>query len=122
MTTARRSTTGQTRNGQLEKARVYVQAGRYNTKSLAVALGTSLATAARLVEALRGHVAREGGRLIAVRTKRGWHYEVRESEARTRGRWRRFWSVAEAIWGRRSRPARLKAQDEAIYGTGAAHR
>ncbi len=88
----------------------------HNASSLAAAVGVSRATVIRVITQLRRELAREGADLVTVRTTQGWHYELRNDEARVRARWRAANRRIEGLLTHRRKPTRLKPDDEIIYG------
>jgi hypothetical protein len=65
---------------QVKDLHLFILAGEYNAASLAAKLGVSVPTASRLVESLKRDLARQGKRLVSVRSEKGFHYEVRDPE------------------------------------------
>lgn len=103
------------RRAQVEEAYLHIQGHGHNTRSLALKLGVSIPTAARVVEALRRELTRDGRRLVCVRSEGAWHYEVRDEDRGGRITGDRFVNlVIRAPKGRR--PEGLKEEDRDIYG------
>jgi len=88
-----------------------------NSSSLAVALGVSTATVARLIAHLRRDLARDGAELVSVRTPGGWHYRVKGDDGLIRARWE-AWKKRGLIGAVGRRSPGLKPEDELIYGDG----
>ena len=68
------------RSAILRDLRLHIHCGPQTSKSLARALGASVATVARALAELRRLLAPEGMRLVSVKEGREWHYELRERE------------------------------------------
>jgi len=105
----------ESRRAQVEEAVLHIQGREHNTRSLALKLGVSIPTAARVVEALRRELAREGRRLVCVRSEGTWHYEVRDEDRGGRITGDRFVNLVIRV-PRGRRPAGLKEEDRDIYG------
>lgn len=99
-----------TRTDAVREACLHILAGRHNVRSLAGVLGVSIPTVARVVESLRVALRREGRRLVSVRTKRGWHYEVLDDRGDGR-----LENDSLMVRGVRGRPVRLSEEDRSIY-------
>ncbi len=101
------------RDRRMKEAFLFILAGEHNAASLARKLGISVPTASRLVEVLKGSLARRGRRLVSVRTEGGFHYEVRDDE-RAR-RIQRDPLVTFTLPAGSRRRQGLKAEDRDLY-------
>jgi hypothetical protein len=91
------------------KAYVLICQRHPGTAALAQGLHVSRATAARTVAALR----RKGFRIVSVRERGTWHFELRNRAEVARERWRRLRSMVGFVkdW----HPLPGKGEDAVIY-------
>lgn len=96
-------------------ARLRIRCAPHTTKSLARALGVSVAPLMRALDHLRKHLATQGAELVSVRGPAGWYYEIRRDLRSAGERWRgsALRRLADTAVGPRGR---LKPEDEQIYG------
>lgn len=94
----------------LDEAYIHLTAGRHSTKSLARALGLSIATAFRVVKALR----RRGLRIESMKEGREWFFSIQEDDA-LEATWKHD-PLLRLIGAARGPGRRGKTVDEAVYG------
>jgi hypothetical protein len=97
---------------QVRDAYLHLMGGRHDATSLAKSLGVSIATAARIIEALRAELRRKDMSLVSARSEDGFHYEIRAEAGAARLERDAF--VRGVIRGGRGR--RLKPEDLDVYG------
>lgn len=99
---------------QGQSAYLHLLSGKHDARSLAKALGVSVATAARVVESLRADLARKGMRLVSERGSEGFQYVIRDDSLRERIERDPF--VRGVIRGHRKVGPRMKQEDVELYG------
>lgn len=94
------------------KACLVIVSKEVSTKRLAEALGVSTMTAARTVAGLR----KKGVKVVAVRDRKYWHYEIPNWKDRERERWRRSRLRRMIGFIKTWKPMPGKSEDDIIYG------
>jgi len=121
---ARRSVSPEELSGPAREAYRHIVSREHTTKTLKVrhdgeegiALGVSMATAARTIAALRAALERRGLRLVSVRSRRAFHFEILGLDEYLRKAWKRSRLRALAGAGGSYRKYPGRDEDEIIYG------
>jgi hypothetical protein len=113
---ARRSVSPEELSGPAREAYRHIVSREHTTKTLAAALGVSVATAARTIAALRAALERRGLRLVSVRSRRAFHFEILGLDEYLRKAWKRSRLRALAGAGGSYRKYPGRDEDEIIYG------
>lgn len=103
-------------SGPVREAYRHIVSREHTTRTLAEALGVSVASAARTLAALRAALERRGLRLVSVRSRRTFRFEILGLDEHLRKVWRRSRLRALAGAGRSYRKYPGRDEDEIVYG------
>jgi hypothetical protein len=104
-------------SSHLDHLHLLLVAGPKGTIEVADLLGVSVPTAARAIARLRGVLAGDGMELASVRTKSGWHYEIRGLEDYMRRRWKSSRLRRAAGMSGPWKSMQGRGEDDILYGS-----